>query len=374
MFVFTDFGEGTMTSSGYPRIVKLWTRGAELKDAEVVYEGKPDDMFIGASHDDSPGFERNFVTRALAFYNNELLLRSDDGKLTKVDVPNSASKAVFQKYLLVELRKAWEVGGKSYKPGSLLVADFDAFMKGDRDFDVAFEPTENSSLASFAPTKDHLVINVLEDVKNRVYVLTPEGDGWKKEALVGAPEIGTVGVRPVDSDTSNAFWMTSSGYLNPTTLYHGVIGQKPEQLKQLTPLFDATGLKVSQHFATSKDGTKVPYFMVAKSDINLNADNPTLLYGYGGFQVPLNPVYAATRGKLWIERGGVYVHANIRGGGEFGPNWHQAGLKTNRQCIYDDFIAIAQDLIDRQITSPKHLGIEGGSNGGLLVGVMLTQR
>lgn len=372
VFVFTDFGEGTMTSSGYPRVVKLWTRGSELKDAEVVYEGKPDDMYISASHDDSPGYQRNFVSRALAFYNNELLLRSDDGKLTKVDVPNSASKGVFQKYLLVELRKAWEVGGKSYKPGSLLVADFDAYMKGDRDFDVAFEPTMNSSLASFTPTKDHLVINVLEDVKNRIYVLTPEGDGWKKEALVGAPEIGTVSVRPVDADHSNAFWMTSSGYLNPTTLYHGVIGEKPEQLKQLTPLFDATGLKVSQHFATSKDGTKVPYFMVAKSDIELNGDNPTLLYGYGGFEISLTPGYSATAGRAWTSQGGVYVVANIRGGGEYGPRWHQAALKANRLRAYEDFAAVAEDLVARKVTKKERLGIQGGSNGGLLVGNMVA--
>ena len=372
VFVFTDFGEGTMTDSGYPRVVKLWTRGTDLKDAEVVYEGKQDDMYISASHDDSPGFERNFVSRALAFYNNELLLRADDGKLTKVDVPNSASKGVFQKYLLVELRKPWEVGGKSYVPGSLLVADFDEFMKGNRKFDVLFEPTDNSSLASFTTTKEHVVLNVLEDVKNRIYVLTPEAGVWKREPLKGAPEIGTVSVRAVDADSSNAYWMTSSDYLNPTTLYYGEIGSDPEQLKQLTPLYDAEGLTISQHFATSKDGTKVPYFMVSKKDLKLDGSNPTLLYGYGGFEISLTPNYSASVGRAWTSQGGVYVVANIRGGGEYGPRWHQAALKANRLRAYEDFAAVAKDLIDRKVTSKEKLGIQGGSNGGLLVGNMVA--
>jgi len=372
VFIFTDFGEGSMTSSGYPRIVKLWTRGTDLKDAKVVYEGKPDDMYISASHDDSPGYERNFVSRDLAFYNNELLLRADDGTLTKVDVPNSANKGVFQKYLLIELRKPWEVGKKIYGPGSLLVCDFDEFMKGNRDFDVAFEPTQNSSLASFTATKDHLFINVLEDVKNRIYVLTPDGDSWKKEPLKGAPEIGTIGVRAVDPDHSNAYWLTSSGYLTPTTLFYGEVDGQPEQLKQLTPLFDASGLKVSQHFATSKDGTKVPYFMVAKSDIELDGNNPTLLYGYGGFEISLTPNYSASSGRAWTSQGGVFVVANIRGGGEYGPRWHQAALKANRLRAYEDFAAVGQDLIDRKVTRKNCLGIQGGSNGGLLVGNMVA--
>lgn len=372
VFVFTDFGEGSQTSSGYPRIVKLWKRGTPLSDAEVVYEGKPEDMYISASHDDSPGYERNFVSRTLAFYNDELYLRSDDGKLTQIEAPNSANKGVFHEYLLLELREPWSVEGKDYKAGSLLVANFDDYMAGKRELDVAFEPTENSSLASFSATKDHLILNVLEDVKNRIYVLTAEGDGWKKEALKGAPKIGTVSVRPVDPDESNAYWMTSSDYLNPTTLYYGEIGGEPEQLKQLTPLYDAEGLAVTQHFATSKDGTKVPYFMVAKEDIELDCDNPTLLYGYGGFEISLTPGYSASVGRAWTSQGGVYVVANIRGGGEYGPRWHQAALKENRLRAYEDFAAVAKDLMERKVTSKKRLGIQGGSNGGLLVGNMVA--
>jgi prolyl oligopeptidase len=372
VFVYTDFGAGTLTSSGYPRIVKRWKRGTPIEQAEVIYEGLASDMYISATHDDSPGYERNFVSRTLAFYNDELYLLEDDGRLNQIDAPNSANKSVFHDYLLLELREPWTVAGKMYEAGSLLVTDFDAFMEGKRDFDVAFAPTDNSSLASFTMTKDHLLINVLEDVKNRIYVLTPDNGGWSKQPLAGAPEIGTVGIQPVDADLSNQYWMTSSGYLTPTSLYLGEIGSQPELLKQLTPQFDAEGLTVTQHFATSKDGTRVPYFMVAKESIKLDGSNPTLLYGYGGFEISLTPGYNASVGRAWTTQGGVYVVANIRGGGEYGPRWHQAALKKNRLRAYEDFAAVAEDLVARGVTSKKHLGIQGGSNGGLLVGNMIA--
>ncbi len=264
------------------------------------------------------------------------------------------------------------MGDKTYPAGSLLVTRFDDFMSGGRNFDVAFEPDKNTSLAGFAPTKNHILLNVLEDVKNRIFVLTPEGDTWRREPLRGAPEIGTVSVRPVDSDESNDFWMTSSGYLTPTTLYYGEIGDEPDPIKQLTPMYDADGLQVSQHFATSQDGTRVPYFMVSKENIELDGDNPTLLYGYGGFEISLTPGYQAGVGRAWTSQGGVYVVANIRGGGEYGPRWHQAALKQNRLRAYEDFAAVAEDLIKRKVTREERLGIQGGSNGGLLVGNMIT--
>ena len=372
VFIYTDFGEGTMTSSGYPRIAKLWRRGQPLNEAEIVYEGTVDDMYIGAMHDDTPGFERNFVQRTLAFYNDELYLRSDDGQLKKVDAPNSANKNVSKDYLLLELREPWNVGGVGYQAGSLLVTKFDDFMAGKKSFEIVFEPTENSSLASYTLTRNHLILNVLEDVKNRIYVMTATDLGWQKQPLTGAPEIGTVGLRAVDADESDAYWMTSSGYLTPTTLYYGEIGEMPEQLKQLTPLYRADGLKVSQHFATSKDGTQVPYFMVSKEDLALDGDNPTLLYGYGGFEISLTPGYQASVGRAWTSQGGVYVVANIRGGGEYGPRWHQAALKQNRLKAYEDFAAVAEDLVKRKVTCKDRLGIQGGSNGGLLVGNMVA--
>jgi prolyl oligopeptidase len=333
-------------------------------------------MSVGAVHDDSPGFERNFVTRNIAFYNDELFLVKDSGELVKIDAPNTASKSVFKQYLLLELREAWTLGTKTYPAGSLLVSDFDRFLRGERAFEVLFEPSANTALSSVTTTKDHVVINVLEDVKNRLYVLTPSNTespaAWRREPLVGAPAFGTVNVTAVDSDDSNDYFMTSTDYLTPTTLSIGTIGKVPEELKRLPHFFDSVGMQISQHFATSSDGTKVPYFMVAKKDVNLDGKNPTLLYGYGGFEISLQPNYSATVGRAWLTQGGVYVVANIRGGGEYGPRWHQAALKENRLRAYEDFAAVAKDLVARGVTSKQRLGIQGGSNGGLLVGNMIT--
>ena len=176
----------------------------------------------------------------------------------------------------------------------------------------------------------------------------------------------------IDADESNEFFLTSADFLSPTTLYWGEIGKQPEPIKSLPAFFDASGLAISQHFATSADGTRVPYFMVAPKDLPLDGKNPTLLYGYGGFEISMQPSYNAGVGRAWTTQGGVYVVANIRGGGEYGPRWHQAALKKNRLRAYEDFAAVAKDLFDRKVTSAKHLGIQGGSNGGLLVGNMVT--
>jgi prolyl oligopeptidase len=381
VYVYTDFGEGSMTESGYPRIAKRWTRGTPMEQAEVVYEGKPDDMYIAAIHDDTPGYERDFVSRTLAFYNDELYLRADDGSLTRIDVPNSVNKGVHKDWLLLELREPYtpegeegeEGEGKTWPAGSLIAADFDAFMAGKREFTALFTPTQSTSLASYTWTRNHLVLNVLDDVKNDLTVLTPGEDGWKPAAFVGAPDFGTLDVGAVDADESDAVWLTTTDYLTPSTLSIVELGEKPEQLKAMPAFFDASGDVIEQHFATSKDGTRVPYFMVRSKDLAFDGKAPTLLYGYGGFEISLTPGYSASVGKGWLEKGGVYAVANIRGGGEYGPRWHQAALKANRHKAYEDFAAVAQDLVARGITSPGHLGAQGGSNGGLLTGNMLTQ-
>lgn len=373
VYVFTDFGQGTQTSSGYPRIVKRWKRGTPLEQAETVYEGKPDDMYIAAVHDDTPGFERDFVSRTLAFYNDELYLRDAAGKLTKVDAPNSASKSVKREWLTLELREPWTVGGTTYAAGSLLATKFDDFMAGKREFDVLFAPTDTTSLAGFSWTRRHLVLNVLDDVKNRLSVLTPQDGQWKKSEFVGAPAFGTLGVEAVDSDDSDAVWLTATDYLTPTTLSLVELGRKPETLKTMPAFFDASRDTIEQHFATSLDGTRVPYFLVRPKDLAFDGQAPTLLYGYGGFEISMTPGYSGGLGRAWLEKGGVYVVANIRGGGEYGPRWHQAALKQNRHKAYEDMAAVAQDLVTRKITSPQHLGVQGGSNGGLMTGNMLTQ-
>ncbi len=373
VYVFTDFGAGSMTPSGYPRIVKEWRRGTPLASATTVYEGTDADMYISAVHDSTPGFERDFVSRTIAFYNDELYLRGKDGKLVKVDAPNSAQKGVHREWLTLELREPYTVGGRTYPAGSLLAAKFDDFMAGRRDFEVLFEPDEHSSLAGVTWTRNHLVLNVLQDVKNRLSVLTPGANGWTRGEFVGAPTFGTLGVSAVDADESDAVWLTATDYLTPTTLSLATLGQKPEVLKTMPTFFDASKHVIEQHFATSKDGTKVPYFLVRPKNLKADGTAPTLLYGYGGFEISLTPGYSGSVGKGWLEQGGVYAVANIRGGGEYGPRWHQAALKANRHKAYEDFAAVAQDLVARKITSAKHLGIQGGSNGGLLTGNMLTQ-
>ena len=374
VYIGTDFGPGSMTSSGYARIAKEWKRGTPMAEAKVVFEGKDEDISVGAYRDDTPGYERDWVYRGLTFYTNELYLRGKDGSLTKLDLPDGAQKGVFREWLTVELRQPWEVKGTTHPAGSLLAINFDDFMKGGRDFEVVFAPTENSSLASSGATKDYFFINVLEDVKNRIYVLTPDKDGWKREPLVGAPEFGTVSIGAVDADESNEYFMTVADYLTPTSLLMGEIGKKPEVLKQLPAFFDASPYRIEQHFATSKDGTRVPYFMVSRKDLELDGDNPTLLYGYGGFEVSYTPWYSGAQGRAWTGQGGVFVLANIRGGGEFGPNWHQAALQENRHRAHEDYQAVAMDLIARGVTSQPKLGIMGGSQGGLFMGAMLTQR
>ena len=376
IFISTDFGSGSMTDSGYPRIAKLWKRGTPVSEAKVLYEGKQQDMSVGAMHDDTPGHERNFVSRNLAFYNDELYWLKSPEELIKIDVPNTANKSVVREMLIIELREPWTVASKTFAAGSLLVADFDAYMSGKRDLEVLFEPTESTALSSFGATKNALILNVLEDVKNRIYVLKrTDRDGkkvWSKEPLVGAPAFGTVNVTAVDPDESDEYFMTSTDYLNPTTLSMGTLGQAPKELKRLPPFFDSSKFEISQNFATSEDGTKIPYFMVAPKGLELNGEHPTLLYGYGGFEISLQPNYNASVGRAWLSEGGVYVVANIRGGGEYGPRWHQAALKENRLRAYEDFAAVAKDLVARKVTRKERLGVQGGSNGGLLVGNMVT--
>jgi prolyl oligopeptidase len=374
LYVGTDFGPGSMTASGYPRIAKIWKRGTPLDQAETIYEGKPEDMAVAAFRDHTKGFERDFVYRAISFYSSELFLRRD-GRLVKIEKPDSANASVHRDVLLVELRDDWTVGGRTYPAGALLATDFEAFLKGERRLDVLFEPTERKSLAGFSPTLSHVLVNELDNVKNRVYVLSRESGRWTREPLPGMPELGTVTANAVDEDASDDYFMTATDFLTPTSLSLGTVGKgAPEKLKQLPAYFDATGLVASQHEAVSKDGTRIPYFQVSRKDLVRNGSNPTLLYGYGGFEIPMLPGYSAGVGAAWLEKGGVYVLANIRGGGEFGPKWHKAALKANRHKAYEDFIAVAEDLVRRRVTSTPHLGIQGGSNGGLLMGNMLTMR
>ena len=374
VFVGTDFGAGSMTTSGYPRIAKRWKRGTELKAAEPVFEGDARDVVAYAFADTTPGFERQGVLRQKTFYTNEASFLQD-GTTIKLGKPDDAEINTHREWLFLQLRSDWKVDGKTWPGGSLLVTKFDDFLNGKQNFEALFTPGPRTSLSGYTATRHHLILNELDNVRNRLYVLTPGVDGWKRQPLPGMPEFGSIGVDAVDANESDAYFVTITDFLTPTSLYYGEVGKgAPEKLKSLPAFFETQGLAVSQHEVKSADGTRVPYFQVSAEAIKLNGENPTVLYGYGGFEVSMTPSYSAGIGEAWLEKGGVWVVANIRGGGEFGPQWHQAALKANRNKAYEDFIAVAEDLIRRKVTSTPHLGTMGGSNGGLLMGNMLTMR
>ena len=370
LFVGTDTGEGSMTTSGYPRTARQWRRGTRIEDAPVVFEGKPADVSVYAYRDHTPGFERTIVGRNPTFYSSEEFLLGDDGALTRIDVPDDANTTLHEDWLLITTRTPWRVGEREYPGGALLASRLDAFLAGARDLDVLYEPDGHGSLYEFAWTKNHVLLSTLHDVAARLEVLTPGPDGWSRAPLAGAPEFGVVDIIDTDPDTGDEYFLGASSFVQPATLTYGVVGEGVEQLKQAPALFDAEGVRVEQRFATSADGTRVPYFLIGK---NLDEPGPTLLNGYGGFEISMTPSYSAIVGRGWLTRGGTYAIANIRGGGEYGPAWHQAALRENRHRAYEDFAAVATDLVDKGVTTPERLGAIGGSNGGLLMGVMLTR-
>ena len=377
LLISTDFGEGSLTDSGYPKITKKWTRGTAIDKAETLYEGQQEDVWIGSFHDPHPGYERTFVYQGLTFYSNNLFLQTQKG-LVKIDKQESANASIWKDTLLLELREDWTVDGLTYKAGSLLSAPLKKWLRGKKKLTVLFEPDESSSLSRFSTTKDFLVMTILRDVKTEIEVLAQRRNRWyMSEAFLPPRNGGQIRITPVDGYGSNDYWMTYRDYITPNTLSIGTMEPEDSQpalvrLKQLPAFFDASNLEVTQHFATSKDGTKVPYFQVSQKDLELNGENPTILYGYGGFEVSLLPSYSASVGTAWLSKGGVYVVANIRGGGEYGPRWHQAALKEKRHRAYEDFAAVGEDLVGRNVTKPSKLGIQGGSNGGLLMGNMYT--
>ncbi|HOX24123.1 MAG TPA: prolyl oligopeptidase family serine peptidase [Candidatus Krumholzibacteria bacterium] len=372
VWIGTDFGEGSLTTSGYPRIAKEWKRGTPLASARTVFEGEVGDVSVGATSTYTPEGRYDLVYRTPEFYRGTQYLILGE-RLVKIDVPEDANlNGIFKDHLLVSLRSDWTVGGATYPQDALLAIDLDAFLAGSRAFTVLFEPGERVSLAGVSSTRNHLLLSTLDNVRGRLYRLTPGPDGWANEEIP-LPGLGNAGVGST-SDDDDTFFFTYNDFLTPPSLYLVRDGQAPVQVKTTPAFFDTAGMQVAQYEATSKDGTRIPYFLFTPSGYTANGENPTLLYGYGGFEIPMEPGYSAATGKAWVGRGGVYALANIRGGGEFGPKWHQAAVKEKHQTAFDDFIAVAEDLIARKITSPRRLGIVGGSNGGLLVGACMVQR
>ena len=381
VYVGTDFGPGSMTQSGYARVIKRWKRGTPVSEAQLMYEGKESDVAAFATVDKTPGFERTIFGRSTDFYNTEINVLVD-GKLVKIDKPSDASLSWQREWAFLLLKSEFKVAERTYKSGSLLAIKFDELMRGERRFEVLFEPTATRSLSRSGPTttRDFLLLNILDNVSGRIEELQYLGGKWQRRE-VKAPfpgALGAVGMHDPfvkDDPLANHYSMSYLDFLTPASLYLGKAGSDERELLKRNPtFFDDTRMRTEQRFATSKDGTQVPYFVVYPKGAKTDGTNPTVLYGYGGFQISMTPFYSGGWGTTWLQRGGVFVVANIRGGGEFGPAWHQSAIKQNKQKSYDDFAAVAEDLIKAGITKPKHLGIMGGSNGGLLVGAVMVQR
>ncbi|HEY0224972.1 MAG TPA: prolyl oligopeptidase family serine peptidase [Mycobacterium sp.] len=367
VLVGTDFGPGTLTESGYPRIVKRWRRGTPLADAQTVFEGTRTDVSISANADRTPGFERTFAGRAVDFWNEEIF-EVRGAELIRIEVPTDASVSIHREWLLIEPRTDWTVGGTTYRAGSLLAADYDQFLSGTAQLQVAFKPDKHTCLHQSAWTRDRLLLVTLADVASRVEVVTP--GTWQREAVSGIPAATNTVVVAADH-TGDEFFLDSSGFDQPSRLLRGTDAEHLEQIKSAPAFFDAENLDVQQYFVVSKDGTKIPYFVVRLRDAS--APGPTLLGGYGGFESSKTPGYSGVLGRLWLARGGTYAMANIRGGGEYGPGWHTQAIREGRHKVDEDFAAVADDLVKRGITTVGQLGAQGGSNGGLLMGIMLTK-
>ncbi len=394
VYVGTDFGAGSLTDSGYPRLIKRWKRGQPLADAATVFEGRSHDVSVQVEVDRTPGFERTLFSRAIDFYRTETSLLRADGRLQALDKPADAEPTFWRGRLLIQLRSDWTVGGTTWRAGSLLVADANAYLAGERRLRALFEPTATRSLDGFATTRSRVLVSVLDDVAGRLEEWRPAGRAGATAATadadaaprwlrrdVATPTTGTLGVTALhdplveDDALAEAYLLSYADFLTPDTLYLGRAGSDArERLKSRPAFFDAGGMRVEQRFATSKDGTRVPYFIVWPAHARTDAANPTLLYGYGGFEIALAPAYSGVVGAGWLRHGGVRVVANIRGGGEYGPAWHQAATLAHKQRSFDDFIAVAEDLIASKVTDAGHLAIQGGSNGGLLVGAVMLQR
>eukprot|EP00978_Attheya_sp_CCMP212_P037358 scaffold175408_cov62-Attheya_sp.AAC.2 len=420
LLVGMDNGPDSLTDSGYPRTVREWVRGTQVEDAPIVFEGEKTDVSVTSYYNDQrihngPIFE--IRRRSLTFYEKRVWVRMLDyehllapndplrqgvdapGDFVELEIPLDATVAFLGNSIIIGPRTDWEpIPGTVYKSGSILYTDAETFLakgKEQSTYRVLFEPTEKTSYRTYSTTKNYLILSISENILSKLlfYKILDNGTleyvGGDKEAKIESHSCSSVDVYEDDR-----FWFRKSSYVQPSTLYLADLSKiesdlskiKPEggiescddliveKMRSLPDMYEAAGLTATQKIAISKDGTEVPYFLVAKKDIVLDGNTPTLLYGYGGFQISLGPNYNAMVGKGWLERGGAYVDANIRGGGEFGPAWHKSAIKANKNKSYEDFIAVAEHLIDTNICKPKTLAIEGGSNGGLLMGNMYTMR
>nr|WP_252260508.1 prolyl oligopeptidase family serine peptidase [Erythrobacter aurantius] len=378
LLVGRDFGEGTLTESEYPFTSRVWKRGTPLSEAKEIFRGEASDVWAGASilRDNTGTIHATTAFRGVSFHESEyFVLDPNTYEWIKLDIPKKASLyGIVDGHILVTTDVDWEVDGQTFPADSLIAMDLEEWKADPNGAakTLVWAPGERQTKRGGAITGNSLFVTLLDNVVSKVLEFNHDGSAWVSRE-VPLPDNATIGIAASSNETDQIMY-TVSDFLNPTTLYYTDGSADPAVLKTSPAYFDPAGMEVEQHEATSADGTKIPYFIVKPAGMEMNGETAVLMTGYGGFQIPRLPGYLGSTGKMWMERGGAYVLANLRGGGEFGPGWHQTAIRENKQRTWDDFIAVGQDLVDRGFTSPEHLGIQGGSQGGLLVGTAFTQR
>jgi prolyl oligopeptidase len=372
VYVATDFGEGSMTTSGYPRIVKRWERETPIEEATIVFEADENDMgaFPIVMHCAENKYE--FIYHAMDFYHFSLYIVKD-GDLVKIELPDDFTFDIFHDQLIVQPMVDWKYGENTITSNQVVGISFQDIDEKNYKYKLIFEAPERVSVEDFSVTETHVLINTLNNISSELLKFSFQEGVWNKE-IVDLPNNGSISI--VSSEAYKPYYfVTYESFIQPTTLYcDRNDDESPLNIMSYPVYFDASDLVVNQYETASKDGTMIPYFIVHDKNLKMDGNNPLILYGYGGFQISEKPYYGSSLGKLWLNEGGVYVLANIRGGGEFGPSWHKSAILENKQKSYDDFIAIAEDVINRKISSADKIGITGGSNGGLLVGAVMVQR
>jgi prolyl oligopeptidase len=376
LMVGRDFGEGTLTASEYPFTTRVWQRGTNIADAPEIFRGEANDVWAGVTlmRDNAGTIQARVAYRGVSFH-ERLHYVEVDGAWQPLDLPKKASPyGIVDGHLLLSTDVDWQVDGQTFVADSLIAVELEAFWADPNGAPktLVWAPAERQTKQGGAVTGEALYVSLLDNVVGRVLRFNFRDGQWVSTP-VALPDNATLGITASSNETDQIIY-TVSGFLDPTTLYYADGSGAPQVLKTSPAYFDPAGMAVEQHEATSKDGTSIPYFIVKPKGMAMDGTTPVLMTGYGGFQIPRLPAYLGSTGKLWMEPGGAFVVANLRGGGEFGPNWHQTAIRENKQRTWDDFIAVGDDLVKRGFTSPQHLGIQGGSQGGLLVGTAFTQR
>lgn len=372
VYIATNFGDGSLTNSGYPRIVKKWKRGTPITEAKTVLEVPKEDMAAGMAVLHTPDKKHELLFHSKNFYDITVFYIQED-KTIELNLPKNFNFELFKDKIIVQPLVDWQFGKNLIEKGIVIAMEIDSLLNQKNNYQVLLDNKPGISVESIHVTSECVLINTLNNIKSELLKFRYKDGAWIKQ-LVDLPKNGLVEIVDVDR-RQESYFITYESFVQSTTIYvDKEDGTSPVKLMSLPDYFETGDLEVRQHWVSSRDSTLIPYFIIHKKDLEYNGNNPLIQYGYGGFRISETPYYSGSRGKFWLENGGVYVIANIRGGGEFGPDWHLAAIKENKQKSYDDFISVTEDLIARKITSREKIGIYGGSNGGLLVGAVMVQR